>query len=371
MRKSAFGTTQIALRRLKTSILRNRRDALRVALQTAAASVATYAVMSWLGQPHVSWAVISALFTIHVSADASLRTALGRLGGTLLGVAVGLAVVMAVDGVGRVAIGLAVSAAIANAVATVWPSLQYAAVIAAMIALNHDPEVGNALQMAFAIFAGSAIGTCAAFLAWPDFSRDRTARMVRETLGHCRDLLRLAIDSVEADNQEERDAIHARVLGDLQEARERASGTWFRPRFARGVSFRDAIRAAEGLWHALVVLDRAVAGHRSEIGERAIQEVTPAARDVQQAACAFIDDAIRALDDEQAEIPPVACLRHSVASAREAAVHASGDDQPLRNAGNAAGLLALIFALGEVERRLLEIRDLIEAGRSGGRKGQA
>lgn len=49
----------------------NRRDILRIIVQTVSAVAATYSLMSWIGSPHTSWAVIGALMTIGLSADSS------------------------------------------------------------------------------------------------------------------------------------------------------------------------------------------------------------------------------------------------------------------------------------------------------------
>lgn len=344
---------------LTAAVSANRRDALRVAVQTVAATAATFMLMSWSGLPHMSWAVLSALFTIQLSADASLHAALGRLGGSLLGVAVGLAVVSLVGGQGEILVRLVVAAAVANAVATVWPSLRYASVTAAIVALHHDPDLDDSLQIALAVTLGAMMGTVAALLAWPDFGRDRAARTLQRMLLDCRALLELAVEEPDDDGERKQDAVHARFLRNLEAARSQAAGIWFRPRLRSGVRLGDALLAAESLWHGLVILDRVVSGERDHIGPETLDRLRPAIREVQRSACRFVDEAANALQQSGAQRPESEELRNAVQGARDRALKLSFARNPRRrDEERSVGLHALIFALDEVERRLIQIAAL-------------
>jgi hypothetical protein len=354
---------------LTDAVAASQRDALRVGVQTVAASALTFLLMSWFSLPHMSWAVISALFTIQLSADSAMQAALGRLAGSLIGVALGLAAVSLIGGQGAMLIRLVMAAALANAVATVWPSLRYAAVTAAIVTLNHDPKLGGALEIAFAILIGSAIGTAAAFLAWPDFGRRRTARALRKALNDCRDLLELTVKDIGGSGERAQDAVHARFLSDLESARARASATWFRPRLPSGVGLQDALIACESLWHGLVILDRALGDERENIGARTLGLLKAPIRKVQLAACQFLDDATDSLGSSEGQAPDAARLRDVVGRARSEAFRL-GSEGGLSHAGKerSKGLHALVFALDEVERRLVEIAALtgkVQSGREG------
>lgn len=349
---------------LAATVAARRTDALRVAVQTVAASAATYLAMTWLSLPHMSWAVISALFTIQLSADSALRSAVGRLAGSLLGVALGLAAVALVGGEGEILFRLVVAVAVANAVATVWPDLRYAAVTAAIVTLHHDPELGGALEIAFAILVGSLMGTAAAFVAWPDFGRQRTARALQKALVDCRELLELAVKEVDGGRRREQDAVHARFLRNLETARSHASETWFRPRLPSGVRLDDALVACESLWHGLVILDRAVSGERDHIGGETLRMLRPAIRDVQRTACEFVDAGAEALQQEHREPPSPQALHEAVGRARKTAFRlGAGRRGGPQDEDRSKGLHALVFALDEVERRLVEITALVGGSR--------
>lgn len=344
---------------LTAAVAARKMDALRVAVQTMAAAAATFLIMSWSGLPHMSWAVISALFTIQVSADSAIRTALGRLAGSFLGVGLGLLAVALISGQGAMLFRLVSAAAIAGAISTVWPSLRYAAVTAAIVTLNHDPELGGALEIAFAVMVGSVVGAVAAFVAWPDFGRRRTARTLRLALEDCRELLELAVDEVDGNGRRERDAVHARFLGNLETARSQAAETWFRPRLPSGVRLSDALQASENLWHGLVILDRALSDGRGQIGADALHRLRPAIRDVQRSACGFLDDASAALQDGQREPPSPEALQKEVETARQAAQQIGEDGDPQQGTERSKGLHALVFAFDEVERSLVKIAALV------------
>jgi uncharacterized membrane protein YccC len=345
---------------LKSAVADRRKDTLRVAVQTAAASAATYLVMSWFGLPHMSWAVISALFTIQLSPDSALSTALGRLGGSLLGVALGLGAGAFVGGEGGMLLRLLVAATAANAVATLWPNLRYAAVTAAIVTLHDDPELAGSLEIAFAILVGSVMGTVATFVAWPDLGRWRTERALRNALCDCRRLLELTVKEVGDGDRREQDQVHARFLRNLESARARAAQTWLRPKLPGGVRFSDALIASESLWHGLVILDRVVSEERDKIGADTLAKLQPQVEEVQRVAFDFIDAVVERLHDKRRTPPSSDALEDAVAGARRAASElGAGYGDRIQNEPRARGIHALLFALDEVERRLVEISSLI------------
>jgi uncharacterized membrane protein YccC len=129
--------------------------------------------------------VFAALFTIHLSADSSLSGALGRISGALLGIGFGLAANWAL---GPVILGLALAAALANAAAVLRPSLRYASVTPAIVALQPRPEFGDSLTTATAVVIGTATGVMASLALWPLFGRQRAS--LRSTIDPCVELLK-------------------------------------------------------------------------------------------------------------------------------------------------------------------------------------
>lgn len=336
---------------------------LRIGLQTAVAAAATWWAMGWLEVPHVSWAIISALFTIGLSADASYHNALGRIAGSFLGVAFGLAA--AFFAAGPVVIGLAVATALANMVAAAWPSMRYAAVTAAIVALDQTPEVGGALERATAIMIGTMIGAGVAFVAWPVFARNKVAYALQLALQDCQKLLELIVDSVEKDDRSQRDAVHARFLGHLEAARARLMETRFRPLLPTGARLRPAVVAVETLWHTIVILDRAVSEESHEIGREAIERLRPSVLQAQSAACDLFGQLSEALGKKGVDAPDTGAFQRALADARDQAQREydrSASDHP----GKAKGLHTLMFALDEMRRTTLELAAAMEPQDGGG-----
>lgn len=147
---------------------RGSRESLRVALQGAIAGVATYLLCRGLGLPEISWGVISALFVIHQSADATFSAAAGRLVGTLIGTLVGIATVYLMGGEDLTVLRLAIAALAMNAIAVVRPEFRFGIVAATILALETDPEIlGGALMRGAAVIIGTALGTVTALAIWP------------------------------------------------------------------------------------------------------------------------------------------------------------------------------------------------------------
>ena len=75
------GSLEVLIRDLLRQMSGNRRQIARITSQTAVAVIATYILLTWIDARFLSWGIISALFTIGVSADASYYNALGRIFG--------------------------------------------------------------------------------------------------------------------------------------------------------------------------------------------------------------------------------------------------------------------------------------------------
>lgn len=362
-KRRLFGALRQRASALPAAVKTHRRDAARVAIQTAIATAATYLVMIWLDLPHMSWAIISALFTIHLSPDSTLRSGLGRFAGTVLGIVVGLLSVALVGGEGYFLLRLAIAVTVTNAIAAIWPSLNYAAVAAAIMALHPDPDVMGALERAVAILIGSAMGTAAAFTAWPDFGRKRTVRFIQAALRDSRELLQLTLQGVDRDDRGQRNFVHARFFGNLEAARASASQTWFRPYLYSGLPLHDALYATESLWHGLVVLDRAMADERQHLKSAALKALHPCIEEVQQASCEYVDSLVGAIEGQNT-LPPKDALNRTVAKTRDAA-KASNQRSAEPNGDRERAVHALIFALDEVERNLTDLGDMLANGTAG------
>lgn len=347
---------QTRLRGFLNSLARPRRELLRIALQTGAATLATYLLVAGLGGLDLSWAIISALLTIGMSADLSYTYAVNRTAGACLGALIGLALAVLIGGPAIYA--LLVAVILANMVATIWPSLQYGAVTAAIVAL--DPELAAALSRTGAIVAGSCIGAVASFLIWPMRGRDRAEIGILDTLHDCQDMLTLINRGVSTDEHDRRDALHGRFLQHLDIARSRVAESRFSPALKTGADLRSAVRGVETLWHALVILDRAVTVERGDISAAALDRLAPAVDAVQDSAKRQIDRIIAMVKGTRDTAPPRDDLHRVVAQARDQATDLAQEaatDWP----GQARALHSVIFGLNETERQLDQISKILAA----------
>ncbi|WP_322889451.1 FUSC family protein [Yoonia sp. 76] len=341
------------LRAVTSHLPRPRRELLRIGLQTAAATLATYLLIAGIDALDLSWAIISALLTIGMSADLSYTNAVNRTAGACLGAVIGLLLGLLIGGAAIYA--LLVAVILANMIATIWPSLQYGAVTAAIVALEPDPELAAAVSRTGAIVAGTVIGAVASFLVWPVRGRDRVEIALLDTLGDCKDLLTLIDQGVSTDEHEDRDAVHRRFLQHLEIARSRVDEARGSSALRTGTGLRSAVRGVESLWHALVILDRAVTAERGDISDSALKSLAPAVDAVQDSAKRQIDSIIAAMKGLHGAARVPDDLRDAVAQARD---HAAG--LASRNATDwphqARALHAVIFGLNETERQMDQLR---------------
>jgi hypothetical protein len=347
MKRSLIAHLSDHAARLLAHLRGNRRDMTRVALQTAVAAAAAYLAYGAVGQrEHLSWAVIAALFTISVNTDEAVVQGLGRIAGAFLGVGLGFAVGWALPA--PVVLSLALATALANMAAAVWPSLRYAAMMAAIVALQPGTEAGQPLATAGAVLFGTLIGVVATLVVWPSFGRHRASETLREALRDCEELLRLVVESVGATDRRMRDAVHGRFLGRLETMHGQLGASYLLPPSLRsGAALREAAVALEGLWHSIVILDRVVGSERHIIAVDAVERLEPDIRAVQEAARRVLSDLGADLDRGPSPEPDVSALTDAVATARETAL---GLD-----VGTATGLHALVFALDEIEARTLQL----------------
>jgi len=344
---------------ISDAVRRHKRQILRIALQTAVATLAIYLVVDRIAQSHLSWAVISALLTIGVSADITYRNAMGRAAAACIGAGIGLLAAAAIGG--PVIVALLPAVVLANMISTVWPSLRYGAVTAAIVALEPDPEFASALARTGAIVAGTLTGAAASFLVWPVRGRDRANLVLRRAIGDCQDLLRLIERGVGTDDHHERDEVHARFLKHLETARARVRETRFSPNLKSGASLRDAARGIENLWHAIVILDRAVSEERRDISGAALDRLRPLVDDVQRTARAYLAGLAEAMKQDDPAPPDAQDFCRAVTRARDTAgdlVDQGPRDWPLQG----RGLHAVVFGIDETERQLLRLGRMVLSG---------
>jgi uncharacterized membrane protein YccC len=330
-----------------------RRDLLRVGLQTGLATALIYGLMQWQAPENMSWAIIAGLFTIGLSADATYYSARGRIIGAMLGIALGLTAAWGIPGPALIGLMLAVMAA--NMVATLWPSLRYAAVTAAIVALAPTPAAENAAQKGTAIVVGTLIAAGTSFIAWPTFGRRRVIQELHCALVDCRDLLKIIAEDVTAETREARDTVHVRFLRHLETCHSQIATTRFHPALPGGAKLRDATTAVEKLWHAIGVLDRAVFDEQRAMGMSIMTNLHQP-----------ISKVVRSCEAELAWIVAKLCghtppansrdLRSAIAAARTAVRNLAPTDA---KESQMRGLHAVLFAIDEIGCRMEELEDIV------------
>ena len=229
------------------------RDVVRTSLQSAVAGGLTWVAGSALGSPHVSWAIISALYVVSQSVGASLWSGIGRMVGTLLGTAIGIASVWTLGGEDYTGLRVAIAALLASALVTFRPDWRYGIVAATIVAIEQDGNVlGGAIDRVLAILLGTAVGFAATAVVWPERATKRVSRSLSQAIMTCSRLLRRSVDAALGE-EVELNTLHQQFLAQDAAARDAASSVG---RKSRREDLFKRIGALERLWHALIILDR-------------------------------------------------------------------------------------------------------------------
>ncbi len=229
------------------------RDVLRTSLQSAVAGGLTWLAGSALGSPHVSWAIISALYVVSQSVGASLSSGISRMVGTLLGTVIGIASVWTLGGEDYTGLRVAIAALLTSALVTFRPDWRYGIVAATIVAVEPDGNVlGGALGRVLAILLGTAIGFAATAVIWPQTAGKRVSRSIGQAIMTCSKLVRRGVDAALGE-EVELNTLHQQFLAQDGAARDAASSV---RRKSRRKDLYDTIGALERLWHALIILDR-------------------------------------------------------------------------------------------------------------------
>lgn len=330
-----------------------RRDVARVALQTMAASAATYAVITTLDWPHVSWAVISAIFVIQLNSDTSIFVGLTRIAGTAMGTIFGLAATLIFPGDDGALLRVAITTALASGIATVWPSLQYGAVAAAAITVQSHPEFSDAIAQAVAISLGAVLGTAATILVWPELGRNRVLRMLEYALSDCSEYLAQVLATEGEVETGKRQTIHGEFVNHMATARSVLQDTRIRNRLKTGRPLRDLLGAIDRLWYGLVLLDRAIGHERIDLRQEKRHFLKGHVTEVQREARAFLEKMVAYLQNGR-PVPQSDAVQRSIAAAQDAAEAGLRDAEDSEK--HRRSLRVLLFALEEVCDNLADLQ---------------
>jgi len=345
---------------------RRARDLARVGLQTAAAVGLVYAVMRWYALDHLSWAIISALFSIQLSSDSTMSVALYRVVAALIGTALGLITVLVfkdvLPGSWPVLAALLVACVLANLMSTQWPHLNYISVAAAIVAVNADADILEALERALAILIGSVGAAVASFVVWPETARARALRNIAYAIDDCRRLVEASLGGLRGVDEESTRTIDDDFTRHLTTARQVVGDARFKKRLASGRGLDETLVAIERLWHGTIVLDRAAEERAPSLHEADLSAMAERLDRVREKTAAYLRDLVHHMEGSRRASPDIGevaqCLRAIEDALRNAEPETSLTDDPERE----RAVAALRFGVDEFLKNLREIDDLVGPG---------
>lgn len=352
---------------------RQARDLARVGLQTGAAVALVYLLMRWYALDHLSWAIISALFSIQLSSDSTMSVALYRVVAALIGTALGLITVLVfqavLPGSWPVLAALLTACVVANLMTTQWPSLNYISVAAAIVALDADADVVEALQRALAILIGSVGAAIASFVVWPETARARAVRNIAYAIDDCRRLVEASLGGLRGAEAEDTRRIDDDFSRHLATARQVVGDARFGKRIASGRGLGETLVAIERLWHGTIVLDRAAEERAASLHEADLEAMADRLDRVREKTADYLRALVRHMEGRERTRPDLgdveACLRRTEDTLRTAEPETSLTDDPERE----RAVAALRFGVDEFRKNLHEIHDLVGPGRGERERG--
>ena len=322
---------------------RTHRDALRLAIQSAVAAAAMFALMKALDMPERFVGVLSAVMVVQPSAGAAISEAKDRFFATVVGAVIGVVcLALLPDGYGTAA-ALALSMLVMNAIAGFRTEWRYGVVAAVALALGSEQDaMQTALDRSLAIGLGVVVGALVAFIVWPDMAEERTRRSLKEAWGALADYLEQTVAKVtgeQADDQR-RTRPYRKPLTEAMRAVEDVS-------FADTDPLERQLSATRSVASVTQFLNR--------IGDEAKPAKDGTLRESVHKATHAAKDVLHALAKD--ETPPddaFDTLADALQKARETQSDiADADRRDLT--GSARGALA--FTLGELNDALRELRD--------------
>lgn len=335
-------------------------------LQTAAAVASVYFVMRWYAIDHLSWAIISALFSIQLSSDSTLSVALHRVVASLIGTALGLVTVLVfqslLPGPSPVLAVLLTACVLANLMSTRWPQLNYIAVAAAIVALNADADIAEALERALAIMIGSVGAAVASFLVWPETAQARALRNIAYAIDDCRRLVEASLGGLRGADAENTRTIDDDFSRHLATAREVVGDARFKTRLASGRGLGETLVAIERLWHGTIVLDRAAEERAASLHEADLEAMAERLDRVREAAAAYLRDLVHHMEGSRRASPDIGDLAQRLRAIEDALRNAEPETSLTDDPERERAVAALRFGVDEFRKNLREIDDLVGPG---------
>lgn len=323
---------------------REAQDAVRLAVQSAAAAAATFLGMQALGLPEKFVGVLSAVLVVQPTVGNTLGEAMNRFIATVVGSLVGVVCLFLLPGGYGTALALAVSMLVMNAIAGIRPEWRYGVVAAVALSLGSEANALEAAQeRGVAIGGGALIGALASIVVWPDSATKRARRHLETALRAASARLDDAIDGAQGKKSERGQEERRRYHSNIESARRAAEEI----RFDDGEEIRTRIENAEKLYNSVLILNRVAEetddaadggnGYRDQVEE------------IRSLCCKVAEGLAEGDAEQDGRLDEI---DDALATVRDAASDTSADpaEHVLKN--------ALVFGLGEVRDSL---RALVEA----------
>jgi uncharacterized membrane protein YccC len=371
---------------------------MRLAVQTAFATVATYGFVHWFGLTQGYWAIMTTILVVQGSVGASLGHALERLFATLFGAVAGVAAVAVFDsGPLNTFISLFLTV-VGLTYLSSRASFRLAPVTAAIVILSSpgkDAVLFAALERVFGIGVGALVGVLTSLFLFPQRSAGALMQHVGATAPLLSRGLSHAMAMVLGDEPKMTDEEFAAHNGEIRAAMSEAESlTTAAQRELAGFLADHAdpaslLRAVRRLWHTeLMAMRAARAGAVASLPlpsddpqftippnsslpsvwpAEVTADLAPALREVRAASEAYLEGLRVAL--AEGGVPPGAEAMTRAVSALDDAIRRARAARHFSqmSTDDVAGLFALAFALEQLPGNFSDLsgrcRDLRRGGR--------
>jgi uncharacterized membrane protein YccC len=342
--------------------LQSLRDPARQAVQTTAAAVLTFAVMKLLGLPHVTWAVISALFVVQSSVGGTVASMIGRIEGAALGTVIGLGCLYLIGSQGWwAALALAVAVTIVAFIVALRPGLRYGHVTAGILIISGsagDGAIMAGFERALAIGIGAVLAAAVALLIFPEPAHKKANRHLAQALRRCGDLLSAALAGLMDEKAFKLQPMHDDIRRHVEKAAG-AAGASRRSRFhgRSGPPYSRLIHSVQRLWSTLIIIDRVDA---EPLPEAARRQLGPALEALSNEACSYFQKLGNSIESNEA--PPRPQAMRDKLDALDKSLDAFRRQDDSLPSSTAERVFSLAFGLEELARNFDEVGHLFSDG---------
>lgn len=323
---------------------REARDAMRLAIQSAAAASGMFILMQSFGMPEKFVGVLSAVLVVQPSVGNTLGEAWDRVMATVVGSLIGLiCLILLPTGYGTAA-ALAVSMLVINGIAGLRPEWRYGSVAAVALSLGSDTNlIETATDRGIAIAVGVAVGAIVSLVVWPDSATKRAHRHLRTALRAISVCLDSAINGARGEGEAISKDARRRYHSNIESARLATEGI----RWGDREGVEDRIEKTARLYNSVLILNRVAEETDKITGEN--EDFADEIETLRDCGCAITTGLA---DNETGHSERIDEIQETLTRARDFVVSSEGDARAhlFRN--------AMVFGLGEVSDSL---KDLVES----------